>query len=351
MTTESKAEQRLGAVLFYGFVVALAYLVFRVIYPFLAPLVWAGVLVVVFFSWHQRIEKPWGKTRAAAASTAIVTLMLVVPMILVSGAFVRQGLEMAHTIQRALANGQFDWANKTWQTLQDRFAAESSSDLNTVVRDHAEEFARYLATELGVVLQHVVRFAFDLVVMILAMFYLFRDGADVMVRIRNVLPFETEHRERMIAEAHDLIFASVLSSLATAAMHALVGGVIFAAVGIHAPLFWGVMMGLCSILPVVGSSLVWVPAAISLFARGYTTRGIILVVVCAGVIAVVENILRPWLISGRAHLSGLVIFISVLGGISVFGILGVILGPIIVATAASVLDIYTHPEPKRHATP
>ncbi len=349
MASESKAEQRLGAVLFYGFVAVLAYLVFRVISPFLAPLVWAGVLAVVFFSWHQRLEKRWGRTRAAAVSTVAVTLILVVPMILFSGAFVRQGLQMARTMQQDLANGHFEWANQMWISLQARFAAESSSDLNTVVRDHAEEFARYLATELGVVLQHIARFAFDLVVMILAMFYLFRDGAEVMGRIRRVLPFEEEHRERMIAEAHELIFASVLSSLATAAVHGVVGGVMFAILGISAPLFWGVMMALCSILPVVGSSLIWVPAAIWLFAQGYTTRGIVLVVVCAGVVATVENVLRPWLISGRAHLSGLVVFISVLGGISVFGILGVILGPIVVATAASVLDIYIYPEPKRHA--
>jgi predicted PurR-regulated permease PerM len=347
----SATQERLGAALFYGFIALLAYLLFRVIEPFLAPLVWAGVLVVVFFSWHQKLERRWGRTRAAAVSTLAVTLILVVPMILVSGAFVRQGLDMARTMQQDLASGRYQWANNLWISLQNRFASESSSDLNSIVRDHAEEFARYLASELGVVLQHVARFFFDLAVMILAMFYLFRDGDSVIDRLRRVLPFEPDHRDRMISEAQELIFASVLSSLATAAVHGITGGVMFAIVGISAPLFWGVMMALCSILPVIGSSIVWIPAAIWLFAQGYTTRGIVLVAVCAGVVAAVENVLRPWLISGRAQLSGLVIFISVLGGIRVFGILGVILGPIIVATAASVLDLYTHPKPKQHAVP
>jgi predicted PurR-regulated permease PerM len=349
LTTEFTAGQKLGVALFYGFIAVLGYLVFRIIAPFLAPLVWAGVLVVIFFSLHRKLEKRWGKIRAAAASTAAVTLMLVVPMILVSGAFVRQGLQIAHSSQQDLANGRFEWANKAWVSLQERFSEESSTDLNSIARDHAEEFARYLASELGVVLQHIARFAFDLVVMILAMFYLFRDGDEVLARIRRVLPFEAEHRERMIIEAQELIFATVLSSLATAAVHGVTGGVMFAIVGIRAPLFWGVMMALCSILPVVGSSVIWGPAAIWLFAQGYTTRGVILVATCVGIVAIVENILRPWLISGRAQLSGLVVFISVLGGIMVFGILGVVLGPIIIATSACVLDIYTHPEPKRHA--
>ena len=349
LAAESKAGERLGAALFYGFIAVLAYLVFQIIFPFLTPLVWAGVLVVVFFSFHRKFERRWGKIRAAAASTAAVTLILVVPTIFVSGAFVRQGLEMAHTMQHDLAAGRFERANRMWMSFQARFSNEAPTDLNTIARNHAEEFARYLASELGVVLQHVARLGFHLVVMILAMFYLFRDGDEVMERIRRVLPFDVEHRERMISEAHELIFASVLSSLATAAVRGLVGGTMFAIVGIHAPLFWGVVMALCSILPVVGSSIIWGPAAIWLFAQGYATRAIILIAVCAGVVAIVENVLRPWLISGRAQLSGLVIFISVLGGIMVFGILGVVLGPIIIATAASVLDIYTHPEPKRHA--
>ena len=348
MAAESITEQRIGALLFYGFVLLLAYLVFRVIAPFLAPLVWAGVLVVVFSPFHRKLERRWGKTVSAIASTAGVTLILVVPMILMSGAFVRQGIQITHSMQSDIANGRYEWANNTWISLENWFAAQSSTDLNSLVRDHAEEFARYLASELGVALQHLARFAFDLIVMILAMFYTFRDGQKIVARIRKLLPFEAEHRDRMIGEAHDLIFATVLSTLTTAVVHGFVDGVMFAIVGIHAALFWGVIMALCSILPVVGSSVVWGPAAIWLAAQGHISRAIVLVAACVCIAAVVENVLRPWLISGRAQLSGLVVFIGVLGGIMVFGVLGVVLGPIIIATAACVLDIYTDPGPKRH---
>jgi hypothetical protein len=93
-------------------------------------------------------------------------------------------------------------------------------------------------------------------------------------------------------------------------------------------------MGFFSLVPVVGSALIWVPAAISLIAEGHITAGIMVAVFCSVVVGLVDNLLRPWVISGRAEMGGLVVFISVLGGISVFGLLGVVVGPIVVATGA-----------------
>ena len=349
LSSEATSEKRVGAVLFYCVLALLGYFVFLIFAPFLAPMAWAGILVVFFFSWHKRVERRMGETWAAVMSTVAVTLILVVPLILVGIAFVKQAIEMASTLQHGVAEGHFAWANRAWEAIQTRIPGESVEDLNALLHQSAEKAAGFLASEIGAVLKHVARFFFALVVMILAMFYFFRDGDEIMDRIRRTLPFEEEHRARVIGDARELIFASVLSSLATAALHGIIGGVMFAIVGIHAALFWGVMMAFFSMLPVVGSSLIWIPAAIWLGFSGHLAKGIVLVAICAGVIAIVENVLRPWLIGGRVQLSGLVIFISVLGGIGAFGVLGIVLGPIIVATTASVLALYTHPELSRHA--
>jgi len=118
------------------------------------------------------------------------------------------------------------------------------------------------------------------------------------------------------------------------------GGLIFGLAGVKAPIFWGVMTGFFSFIPVVGSALIWVPISISMMIGGHLGRGIFLAVFCSVFIGLVDNIIRPWLIGGRAQMGGLVVFISVLGGISVFGLLGVVLGPIVVATALSLLDVY-----------
>ncbi len=126
-----------------------------------------------------------------------------------------------------------------------------------------------------------------------------------------------------------------------AGFQGLVDGAAFAIVGIRTPVVWGIVMAFFSLLPVVGSWPIWVPAAIWMFATGHIVSGIVLLAICGGLVGTVENFIRPTLISGRTRLNELLIFISVLGGIAAFGMLGIVLGPIVVATAISILDVYT----------
>jgi len=165
-----------------------------------------------------------------------------------------------------------------------------------------------------------------------------------MRRIRLFLPFEEGMREKMLAEARDLIFASVTTSLVIAAVQGILCGSAFAMVGLDSSLFWGVVMGFLSLLPVVGAWPVWIPASIWLFSTGHFVRALILIGICGGLGATIDNILRPILLGGRSTLNALLVFISVLGGIAVFGVLGVVLGPIVIATAVGVLDVFSQKE-------
>jgi predicted PurR-regulated permease PerM len=348
LAAEQTAQKRLGNALFYGIAILLVYLVYLIFEPFLVPLAWAAVLVVFAYPVYKPLARRWGPTGAAAATTAGVTLILIVPMLLVMAAFVRQGVDAARSIQIGVTNGHYAWINDLWIRIQERFPDANPTDLATLLHKYAEQAAGYLAGQLGSVLRHTAVFLFHLSVAALAMFYLFRDGDFVVLRLREVLPFEDAYRERMLREGRDLIFASVTSSLAAAAAHGVLGGLAFTLTGISTPIFWGVMMGSFSLVPVVGSAIIWVPAAISLMVGGHVGRGILLAVICGLIVGVVDNVIRPWLISGRAEMGGLVIFISVLGGITVFGMLGVVLGPIIVATAASLLDLYVPSAPGRN---
>jgi predicted PurR-regulated permease PerM len=348
LNIDRNSQKRLGALLFYAIVILLAYLVFRIVAPFLVSLAWAAVLVVVSYPIYEWLHRRSPATTAAVICTCGVTLVLIVPAVFAGIAFVKQGVDAVQSIQFKIEAGHFDWLSDSWTQLQDRFPSLQLEDLPTSLHQYTEHVAAFVGAGLATVAAHTAVFLFHLFVTILAMFYLYRDGDAMVARVKELLPFDGDHRDRMLDDAQNLIFASVTSSLAAALMHAILGGVAFALTGIKAPLFWGVMMGFFSFIPVVGSALIWVPASISLIIGGHLWHGILLACFCSVIVGLVDNFMRPWLISGRAELGGLVVFIAVLGGISAFGLLGVVLGPIIVATAASLLEVYVPPKHARN---
>jgi predicted PurR-regulated permease PerM len=332
----------LTTALFYGAVILLAYLLFRVLEPFLVPLGWAGVLVVVFYPLHKRVEGKMGPNAAASVSTLGVTLILILPVLLLMVLFVHEGLDAARGIQAAMTGGQLSPIERIWQWMQAHSpvpeSGDSNANLSAIVQRYAAQAAGLLASKLGAVLRNAALFVFELFVTLFALFYFFRDADSLMKGLRRLLPFDPPQRERMLNEARELINASVTASLIIAAVQGLLGGIAFAIVGLHTPVFWGVVMAFCSLLPVVGSTIVWGPAAIWLLATGHAGRAAILAIICAGLVGTADNFLRPMLVSGRSRLNGLWVFISAFGGIAVFGMLGLVLGPIVVATAASLLE-------------
>jgi predicted PurR-regulated permease PerM len=345
MTTEPITDNRLPNLIFYAVVILVGYLVFLVFRPFLGPLAWAAVLAVVFYPMHERLANRWGNTGAAAASTLLITLILIVPAGLVAAAFVRQAFQAAQAVHNAVSGGHIPALSRGWAWVQGHFPELSADDIAQRVQATGEKVAGAAAASMGLVLSHVARFLFDLFVTIFSLFYLLRDGDGLVKTLRVFLPFEESHRERMIREGRDLIFASVTSTLVAACIHGVMGGLAFAIGGITAPVFWGVMMAFASLIPLVGSSIVWVPGAIWLMTHGHVGRGIFVIAVGVTVVMVVDYVVRPWLIGERSELSGLMIFISVVGGIGVFGMLGIILGPIVLATAVTIFDIYSERQP------
>lgn len=342
------SKDRFSNVLFYGVVLCLVYLVFLVFQPFLEPLGWAAVFAVIFYSLNQRLERRWGRTLSASATTAGVALILVVPVLLLASLFVREGIDATRGIQATAAAGGYGWVNNAWQWLVTHVAkTDPGIDLAGLVRQGASRAGEYMASQLGAVVRNIVVFLFELFVMLFALFFLLRDGDAILARFRLFLPFEESIRDRMLSEARELIFASVTTSLVIAAVQGVICGGAFAIVGLGSPVFWGVLMAFLSLLPVVGAWPVWIPAMIWLFSTGHAGRALLLVLICGGLGGTIDNILRPVLLGGRSSLNGLLVFIGVLGGIATFGILGVVLGPVVVATAVGILDVYLGAEKKQ----
>ena len=162
-----------------------------------------------------------------------------------------------------------------------------------------------------------------------------------MVRgVQHLLPFDESIQTDMLNESKDLIFASVAVGLVIAGIQGLLGGLAFTIGGIRTAVFWGVLMAFFSLIPVVGSALIWVPAALWLGFSGHWGKAAAVLAICGGVAALADNIIRPLLLRNRTHLNELLLFIGVLGGLEVFGLLGLVAGPTIVAAAMGVFRVY-----------
>ena len=332
---------RLTAVVSYGVLLLLIYLVFRISEPFLSALAWAAILVTFFYPMHERLAKRLSTVQASVISTLAVTVLLIVPAILLTALFVRQAISISRGVQHSLVEQHAPVIARSWSWIAHHVPGiDPNADIFDTLEQGIEKQAGYLAERIGTILKNIAAFIFDLFVMIFAMFYFFRDAGKILGAVRSIMPFDAQHQDAMIIQIRDLISASVITSLVVAAIQGALGGVGFALVGLPAPVFWGVVMAFFSLVPVVGSGLIFVPASLWLGFSGQWGRAVLLLAICAGVSTVVDNVLRPLLLGDRTELSGLVIFISVVGGVNLFGMLGLVLGPILVAMAAGVLSVY-----------
>lgn len=332
---------RLTAVVSYGVLLLLIYLVFRIAEPFLSALAWAAILVTFFYPMHKRLAKRLSSVQASVITTVAVTVLLIAPAILLTTLFVRQAISISRGVQHSLVEQHAPVIAKSWSWIAHHVPGiDPNADIFDTLEQGIEKEAGFLAERIGTILKNIAAFIFDLFVMIFAMFYFFRDAGKILGVVRSIMPFDAQHQDTMIVQIRDLISASVITSLAIAAIQGALGGVGFTLVGLPAPVFWGVLMAFFSLIPVVGSGLIFVPASLWLGFTGHWGRAALLLAICAGVSTVLDNVLRPMLLGGRTELSGLVVFISVVGGVGLFGMLGLVLGPILVAMAAGVLSVY-----------
>lgn len=340
---ESATRKWMGTLLSYGVIVLIAYLAFRIFEPFFVALAWAAVLVVVSYRAYEWLVERMRPSLAALTSTVGVTVILIAPAVLILVVFLRQGAQALQSLHLGTATGhvQVSFLHEIWTHLEARFPQLNSAEVTAEVHRYGEQAAQFLAERLGTAVRHTAEFLFDLVITVFAMFYMFRDGRSIVGQIRTLLPLQSFERERILDDTRDIIYATMFASFLAAAAHGTLLGLAFLAVGIHAALFWGVMMGFFSLIPVVGSALIWVPAAIALAASGHVGKGVALALICTAIVFFVDYVLRPWFISGRAQIGELMVFIGVLGGISLFGALGIVLGPIVVGLAADFLDLYS----------
>ena len=333
--------ERFGELLFYAVVVLVAYLAYLVAQPFLAPLAWAGILALTLNPLRTRLAPRLGPTKAALATTATAAILIVGPMAVVISMLVNELPVLVSFAQQLPTQATPERVQVIWDGVRQRIPVSLPEDPTQLLSQAAQSVLSFLAPRLGGVVANAASMIASLFVMLFALFFLLRDGDRAGGMIRRLLPFPEAERERLIRETHDLVIASVGAGLTVAAVQGLVGGLAFWALGVGAPAAWGVAMAICALIPVVGTTLIWGPVALWWALSGELLKALILLGVGVGVIGVVDNLMRPLLLSGRTSVNGLVVFIGLMGGLTAFGFVGLVLGPIVLVTAGTLLDALT----------
>jgi predicted PurR-regulated permease PerM len=339
----SRERERVTTIFFYGVVLFLGYLFLRILTPFFAPLGWAAVLAIFVYPWHERLVPRYGNTRAAALSTLVVTLLIVGPGLVILTAFVQESRAALSTVDRDAFAGQLALLEEGWNRIRVFIPGAQTIDLRNLIDEAISRTGGFIAARVGGLLADIVVLLFQLFVTLFALFFFLRDADTIMQEVRRSVPFEDLRREHMIRQTRDLVYASIAAGLVIASLQGFAGGVVFALLGLGAPVFWGVMMGFLALLPFVGTWVVWLPAAIWLLATGQLVKGAILGVLGVTIVGSIDNFVRPAILSGRTQMNGLLMFISLLGGVSVFGLLGLVLGPLVTAIVSGLFEVYVAP--------
>jgi predicted PurR-regulated permease PerM len=340
-TTVTTTSDRLTTVLSYGALLLLGYVMFLIFEPFLVPLTWSAVLAIFFYPVHERLSKRMRPTWAAMLSTLGVTLLLIVPTLVVLSYTAKQAIDATARLQTALMNPERELPAELVARVRSQLPeAWQSIDFSEPLRQGAERIASFLAGKFGALVKNLVSFFVALFMLVFALFFMFRDGPAAVRGVKHLFPFDRSIQEEMLFESKELIFASVAVGLLVAGIQGLLGGTAFAIAAIHTPIFWGVVIAFFSLVPVVGSALIWLPTSLWLGFSGHWGRGLAIIIICGGVAGLADNIVRPLLLRNRTQLNELLLFIGVLGGLSVFGLLGLVVGPAIVAAAMGVFRVH-----------
>jgi predicted PurR-regulated permease PerM len=343
MTHDPQAE-RVSQLFFYGSLILIGYLAYRMVQPFLVDIGWAVVLAIVLAPARERLVRRLGPTRSALLLTVLVLLLLVVPVVFVATALVKQAGPAVAYVEAQLqsSGGAASWLHQGWQWLRERlsFLPPEEEVISRAVQSLGG-LAGFVGARAGWLLKGVAGFLLDLVIMLAVLFFLVRDSPTFAAALRRVLPFGAGQNERLFVLTSDLVSASVTSTLLIAALQGLIGGVTFALLGLPGAVLWGVMMGILALVPLVGTTLVWLPAAAWLALSGSLVSGIVLVLVGILVLGQVDNVVRPWLLSGKSQMNTLVLILSVMGGVSAFGFIGIVLGPLVAAIFTALVASYS----------
>jgi len=343
-------SKRTTVIFLAALVVLVLALSILITWHFLKPFAFAVILAVVFYPLHNFMLRATRHRNGLSAlfSTLAVIILFGVPAFIITTLAANEALTAAHYLgRRSAEEGGFtqflmtvaarplEWIGH-WIDL-------SHYDVRAIVNSNAQKVSVWMVGIGADILSNLARFAIDALITFVILFFLFREGKDWAMRAGNLIPLSELRVAHLYQNISDTIIANVYGILSVGAVQGILTGIAMRIVGMPSSLLLGLAAGFCSIIPVVGSSLVWAPVGIYLLVEGATWKGVFLLLWGMIVISSADNFLRPWVVAGRVELHPMVLLFFILGGVEAFGFLGLFLGPV-VASVLSALFIMLREE-------
>jgi predicted PurR-regulated permease PerM len=325
------------------------YLVYLILGPFMDTLIFSIVLASLFYPLQVYLVRVYGGKKSLAALTIvfIITFIVVIPVFSFVSALVAQGLDSINKVHDWLKSGNLQRLADNGQVLA--YAAKIQGhlgfldlkklDVASNLLQLSRNFGQFLLSKGATLVGNVASLITHFFIMVFIVFYLVRDGWEMLQRARSFSPLRKEQEDELLHGIRIVAKSVLLGTFLTALCQGLVGGTGLAIVGIPC-LFWGTVMGFSSLIPIVGTALIWVPASIYLMLLGSWKSAVFLVVWSIFLAGSIDNFLRPFLMRGEGRMSPFYIFLAIIGGIQYFGLVGIVYGPLILSFAMIMLYLY-----------
>jgi predicted PurR-regulated permease PerM len=336
--------------LFFGVITLLVlYFSYLIIKPYLMDIFMALVLFFTAKPLYKALSRLFGGWRALASGLTCLILLLIIliPLFSLMSIIATQALEFSGQVTKGMQNGHFwQWISvkidtfKLYLTHLNLPLPPGEIDLRQIVQTAVTKASAFVYTNAIGLIKGFTVFFFDLLLVLFITFFMFLQGDDFIAAIKQLSPLDASHNDEILRETETTIKATLWGTVIVAFAQGTLGGIGFLIFGLPQPAFWGTVMIPASVIPVVGSTIIWGPAAIYLLVTGHIAKGVGLIFWGGVVVSVIDNILKPILVKGSSETPSIFILFSILGGLTYFGMIGFILGPLILSFLLSLLRIY-----------
>jgi predicted PurR-regulated permease PerM len=341
---------QLGALLGFSVLLLITYQLYQLFEPFLAPIAWAVILRFAFQPAHQWLKQRLGNrpNLAALLATGVVMLAVAIPLGAISSILTHEAAGASERVTHFLQTGELErWIEQLRQfawiplwTWLGSWLDLTAIDIRGILLRAVNTGANVLVEQMTVGAANLFVIALKFILMLLTLFFVFRDGDSFYLWVRSMLPFATAQQDRILGRLGQTVNAVTYGISITSAVQGILAGLLYWILGLPFPAFWGLLTAIVAPIPLGGTGLVWGPAGVYLILAESLARGVILLACGAFVVSTIDNVLKTYLISGRTQLPPLILFFALLGGLRAYGVLGVFVGPLLLALVIDGVALY-----------